>query len=1486
MDDKLVDAQKDHQGQDDSLHRLSKERELSRNGTLKSSGSKLKRLVTWSNPQHALISNVKCSQISKCCTKSSLFPSALGLDRRIPKHILSLDEKFRRRCMELIHISASKATRCSAVVNLSSTKIGALPESLNVAKVRSGDTCNSTRFVFECPLAAGGGSVVIGPAGQWIVGTVMGSKSMVNILKSPLFHQFGPLSSNTDLTRINTNDVKGSICYDFTESPGGLSFSSSPVLEKETPNKGSHKNGSDTGHKRFVSLCSTNSACSDQSSASALATVSQGMLQCTWKGGNPHFVFSTDQKREVYVANLWKVESEEDKTLDYVYLFHSGKGGQKDHEIRDGESQLVGKMKVNNLVSLCSNNSKIMETEFVLFGGVIEMHTSSHNLRKSKGLSKKVAEVFRSGHSSKQKTSSKLSGPISKLESSSQESCLDTGNNQDALGLPNLLEDHLPPNFELAAIVVKDHLPDDRKEEAGGWGLKFLKKVGVKKTATVEASVPIECCRNNGDCSTSMDVLIPAGLHGGPRTRNGGVSSLTERWRSGGHCDCGGWDLGCPLTVLQTKSSKEDIFPQSDTQGECKSFDLNRKGSEHGPPTFRMLNVHDGLYFKKEAPSYDKTEAVELPTQRVYTRQQKKQALYLSKSCSDATPSRHAHPSDDDLLSDSSSENNQPPLRKYSMKQQEASSILESEGVKSKNKEAQTEDAEHPTKRLCTRQQRKQALSQSKSSLETTPSRSAHPNDVELLSDSSCDDPQPPLSKYSLKHQEEEARIRESVGVKSKNKKALSYDKTEDVELPTKRLCTSQRKKQAVSLSKSSLEKTPSRSAHSNDNLFSDSSSEELQTLSRRTVLRHQEEEVLIHESKGVKSENKEVPSYDKIEVDAFSTKKLYTIQQEKKSRPFSKSCLETAPSRKAHQNDEDMFSDSEESEECVPLLRTNRRNHEEGALVIWKNLDPVHSCNPGVAENLNVILLHDSSYYDGCNADDGEDSSGLLEVEPLNVDNRDSVSDLSQMDVSSSPPTGEVKIPLIGTSSPQHDFHLPNCDAAVEVVEGRCIKSYRNGESHLAIETNSTVDKKTRLRDSPDLKISNAQDVLARKDDYQRDNCGAPSFPSEVFVFQNLIKIVPHIPKHIVFSGFECLNHLIGFTTEDIEKICGESGKRLKVLQGLQSSKLCKVEAAQNHHSSLGVVKSCVYIDDITRGEERVKISLEDGRNVEDLPTFFYIPQNLVYKNAYVKFSLDRISDKGCCPHCYGDCLASPIPCICAIETRGGFAYTPGGLVKDKFLEDCISMKQEPKEHNYVYCKKCPLESSKNRKSPVACKGHLFRKFMKECWSKCGCNMNCGNRIVQQGITVKLQVFLTPEGKGWGLRTLEDLPRGAFVCEYVGEIVTNTELYERNMHSVGKKHTCPVLLDADWGSEGMPHTSTQTYKSHLSPLPSTHINIFLIVNFIICRRVICALLYKFQVIVFSGVVCDYGIDFDDHDHPVKAFQCLCGSPFCRGGNL
>jgi SET domain-containing protein len=65
------------------------------------------------------------------------------------------------------------------------------------------------------------------------------------------------------------------------------------------------------------------------------------------------------------------------------------------------------------------------------------------------------------------------------------------------------------------------------------------------------------------------------------------------------------------------------------------------------------------------------------------------------------------------------------------------------------------------------------------------------------------------------------------------------------------------------------------------------------------------------------------------------------------------------------------------------------------------------------------------------------------------------------------------------------------------------------------------------------------------------------------------------------------------------------------------------------------------------------------------------------------------------------------------------------------------------------------------------------------------------------------VQVFWTVEGKGWGLRTLEDLPAGAFVCEYAGEILTNLEMDERNCSSTANtKHHFPLQLDADWSSE------------------------------------------------------------------------------------
>lgn len=56
------------------------------------------------------------------------------------------------------------------------------------------------------------------------------------------------------------------------------------------------------------------------------------------------------------------------------------------------------------------------------------------------------------------------------------------------------------------------------------------------------------------------------------------------------------------------------------------------------------------------------------------------------------------------------------------------------------------------------------------------------------------------------------------------------------------------------------------------------------------------------------------------------------------------------------------------------------------------------------------------------------------------------------------------------------------------------------------------------------------------------------------------------------------------------------------------------------------------------------------------------------------------------------------------------------------------------------------------------------------ECNKRCRCNPQmCTNRLVQHGLQVRLQLFKT-QNKGWGIRCLDDVAKGSFVCIYAGE--------------------------------------------------------------------------------------------------------------------
>ncbi|KAE8627125.1 hypothetical protein XENTR_v10006879 [Xenopus tropicalis] len=61
------------------------------------------------------------------------------------------------------------------------------------------------------------------------------------------------------------------------------------------------------------------------------------------------------------------------------------------------------------------------------------------------------------------------------------------------------------------------------------------------------------------------------------------------------------------------------------------------------------------------------------------------------------------------------------------------------------------------------------------------------------------------------------------------------------------------------------------------------------------------------------------------------------------------------------------------------------------------------------------------------------------------------------------------------------------------------------------------------------------------------------------------------------------------------------------------------------------------------------------------------------------------------------------------------------------------------------------------------------------ECNLSCKCDRTlCQNRVVQHGLQLRLQVFKT-DTKGWGVRCLDDVDNGTFVCIYAGRILIRT---------------------------------------------------------------------------------------------------------------
>ncbi|KAL0281257.1 UNVERIFIED_CONTAM: hypothetical protein PYX00_002295 [Menopon gallinae] len=86
------------------------------------------------------------------------------------------------------------------------------------------------------------------------------------------------------------------------------------------------------------------------------------------------------------------------------------------------------------------------------------------------------------------------------------------------------------------------------------------------------------------------------------------------------------------------------------------------------------------------------------------------------------------------------------------------------------------------------------------------------------------------------------------------------------------------------------------------------------------------------------------------------------------------------------------------------------------------------------------------------------------------------------------------------------------------------------------------------------------------------------------------------------------------------------------------------------------------------------------------------------------------------------------------------------------------------------------------------------------ECNWRCKCSAKCPNRVVQNGRFNSLAIFKTLN-YGWGVKTLRDIKRGEFVCEYLGELISESESSVRDV--IYNRQKLPYIFDLDFSTDG-----------------------------------------------------------------------------------
>lgn len=174
------------------------------------------------------------------------------------------------------------------------------------------------------------------------------------------------------------------------------------------------------------------------------------------------------------------------------------------------------------------------------------------------------------------------------------------------------------------------------------------------------------------------------------------------------------------------------------------------------------------------------------------------------------------------------------------------------------------------------------------------------------------------------------------------------------------------------------------------------------------------------------------------------------------------------------------------------------------------------------------------------------------------------------------------------------------------------------------------------------------------------------------------------------------------------------------------------------------------------------------------------YVIDSYVMKKADLSGGIEKMPVQ--LINCYD--TTTPPPCVYSakrIPTEGVDLSTDSGfLCGCDCTDDCL-------DKTKCACWQLTLQGAKygNPDTPIQEVGYEYKRLNEpvptgiyECNAQCKCKSSCLNRVVQHPLQLKLQVFKTVN-RGWGLRCLNDVPRGSFICCYAGNLLTETSANE-----------------------------------------------------------------------------------------------------------